>query len=245
MEVTRWRWYDTLIVMAVGALAALVSGLAAGILFGAGQSVAEALFWLVVPAQNLGMIGALVWVGRYRGHARPARALGFELEPRQGWWVLAGAGILIALSYLAAGLMSVLGLEAESPQAILQLSREARGTVTMAAVVVGVVILGPIAEELLYRGLVMQTVLQGGRPPALAVTVSAAVFALAHLADPSLYSAAGAVTLTVLFLFGLFLGVVRMRTGGLGAAVFVHSGFNLTTVLLLFAVAPSEWTGAP
>ena len=218
--------------MVAGALAALLAGLAAGVLFGPDSGGAHALFWLVVPVQNLGIIGALVWLGRRRGYGSPARELGLRVEPRQGWWVLAGAGALIALGLLTAGLLELLGVESrQNAQTILEMMVETRGTVTVAAVVIGVVILGPAAEELLYRGLALQTVLQGGRPPALAATVSAAVFSLVHLADPSLFSAAGAVTLMTLFLLGLFLGAVRIRTGGLGAPIFIHSGFNLTSVL--------------
>lgn len=239
MERTRWRWYDTPFVLAGGVLAALLGGLAGGISFGPGS--AEALFWLVIPAQNLGMIGALVWLGRRRGCSQPARELGLEVEPRQGWWVLAGVGASIAFAFLAAGLLELLELEPRQ-QAVLEQMYETRGAPVAAAVVIGVVILGPMAEELLYRGLTMQTVLQGGRPPAMAVWVSAAVFTLAHLADPSLFSAAGAVTLAQLFLFGLFLGAVRIRTGGLGAPIFVHSGFNLTTVLALFYGPDPTWS---
>ena len=241
MENPRWRWYDTPAVLAGGVLAALLAGLAGGIAFGPDSATAEVLFWLVIPAQNLGIIGALVWLGRRRGFSRPARELGLEVEPRQGWWVLAGAGALIALSFLAAGLLEMLGLE-PSGQAVLEQMMETRGAAVMAAVVMGVVILGPMAEELLYRGLTLQTVLQEGRPPALAVWASAAVFTLAHLADPSFFSAAGAVTLLQLFLFGLFLGAVRIRTGGLGAPIFVHSGFNLTTVLALFFGPDPTWS---
>lgn len=227
--------------MVAGALAALLAGLAAGVLFGPDSGGAHALFWLVVPVQNLGIIGALVWLGRRRGYGNPARELGLRVEPRQGWWVLAGAGALIALGLLTAGLLELLGVEPrQNAQTILEMMVETRGTVTVAAVVIGVVILGPAAEELLYRGLALQTVLQGGRPPALAATVSAAVFSLVHLADPSLFSAAGAVTLTTLFLLGLFLGAVRIRTGGLGAPIFIHSGFNLTSVLAVLFTDP-EW----
>lgn len=252
--------------MVAGALAALLAGMAAGVLFGPDSGGAHALFWLVVPVQNLGIIGALVWLGRRRGYGNPARELGLRVErppgtvwgghgsggnparkrslwvePRQGWWILAGAGALIALGLLTAGLLDLLGVESrQNAQTILEMMVETRGTVTVAAVVIGVVILGPAAEELLYRGLALQTVLQGGRPPALAATVSAAVFSLVHLADPSLFSAAGAVTLTTLFLLGLFLGAVRIRTGGLGAPIFIHSGFNLTSVLAVLFTDP-EW----
>ena len=220
--------------MAGGALSGLIAGVVAGAAFGADPYNADALFWLIIPCQNLGHIGTLVLVGRMRGHRSPVAALGFVMEPRQARWVLAGAASLIPLGFLAAGLRSLLGVEADSPQAIVEAAAEISSTFTMAAAVVGVVIMGPIAEELLYRGLTFQIGLQRGVSPVTAVTISAAVFTIAHLADPSLYSPAGAVTLAVLFVFGLFLGVLRMRTGNLGASIFAHSGFNLMTLMLLF-----------
>ena len=219
--------------MVGGALAGLVAGVVAGAAFGDATD-AHALFWLIVPCQNLGHIGSLVLIGRMRGHRNLGTALGLEVEPRHAWWVAAGAGALIPLGFLAAALRSVLGVEEESPQAIVEAAEQVSGTVTMVAVAIGVVVLGPVAEELLYRGLTFRVALRSGAPAWIAVTISAAVFTVAHLADPALYSAAGIVTLSALFAFGLFLGVLRVRTGGLGAPIFAHSGFNLMTLVLLF-----------
>ena len=231
---TSWRWYDIPIVMVGGALASLVAGVAAGAVFGAAAGDAHLLFWLIIPCQNLGHIGSLVLIARRRGHRDLGTALGLVVEPRQTWWVAAGAASLIPLGYLAAALRSALGVEEESPQAIVEAAAEVSGTVTMVAVAIGVVVLGPVAEELLYRGLTFRIVQQGGAPSWVAVVTAAAVFTVAHLADPALFSPAGVVTLSALFAFGLFLGVLRVRTDGLGAPIFAHSGFNLMTLVLLF-----------
>lgn len=231
---TSWRWYDIPIVIAGGALAGLMAGVVAGAASGGGAEDAHVLFWLIIPCQNLGAIGSLVLIARMRGHRDLGTALGLVVEPNHAWWVLAGAGSLIPLGYLAAVLRSALGVEDENPQAIVEAAEQVSGTATMAAVAIGVVVLGPVAEELLYRGLTFRIALQSGAPSWIAVTVSAAVFTVAHLADPALFSAAGVVTLSAIFALGLFLGVLRVRTGGLGAPIFAHSGFNLTTLTLLF-----------
>ena len=220
--------------MAGGAVAGLVASVVAGVVFGGDPYDPDALFWLVIPGQNLGHIGTLVLIARHRGQPGLADSLGFVVEPRQARWVLAGAASMIPLGFLASALRDMLGVDADAPQVIVEAASQVRGTVTVAAVAIGVVIMGPVAEELLYRGLALRTALQGGRSPAVAVTVSAIVFTLAHLADPALYSAAGGVTLVVLFVFGLFLGVLRIRKGNLGACIFAHSGFNLMTLVLLF-----------
>ncbi len=223
--------------MAGGALASLIAGALAGAVFGTAPEDAHLVFWLIIPFQNLGLIGSLVLVGRMRGHRDLGAELGLVVEPRQTWWVAAGAASLLPLSFLAAALRSALGVEDESPQAVVDAAMEVSGTVTMVAVAIGVCVLGPVAEELLYRGLTFRIALRRGAPPWMAVVISAAVFTAAHLADPTLFSLAGLVTLSALFAFALFLGVLRVRTGGLGAPIFAHSGFNLTTLALIFFFA--------
>lgn len=198
---------------------------------------ANIVLWTVVACQNLGHIGALVWIARYRGHGSLADTLGFSVEPRHAWWILAGAAATFPLGLLAEGLRQALGIEATAPQAIVEAVAEVSGPGSAAVLVLGVVILGPVAEELLYRGLTLTTALQSGRSTSAAIAISSAVFALAHLADPALFSAAGAVTLAVLLIVGFLLGVLRVRSGTLGAPIFAHSGFNLMTLAILFVSA--------
>ena len=229
----RWRWYDALTVLGAGVLGAVVAGLLAGAL-GADTTGPDFYFWVLIPLQNLGHIGALALIAKGRGFPDLAEALSFEVEPHHARWVLAGAAISIPLAWLAAGLRSLLGIEEETAQAIVEAVAETRGTTTMAAVVVGVAVLGPVVEEMIHRGLVYRMLVGKDRKPIMAVIVTSALFSAIHLVDPSLYSAAGAVTLLVLFAFGLLLGTLRARTGTLGPSIFAHSGFNLMTLVVLF-----------
>jgi len=233
---TSWRWYDVLVVLAGGALAGLLAGLFAGDPSTAGAYDADRVFWLIIPCQNLGHIGVLVLIARARRSGTLADSLGFIVEGHRWGWVLAGAASSLLLAVLAEALRSLLGVEEASPQAIVEAAQEVTSTGTMVAAVIGVGVMGPIAEELLYRGLTIRIALDRGMPAALAVVVSAAVFTVAHLADASLFSRAGAITLSVLFLFGLFLGVLRIRTGNIGASIFAHSGLNLMTLATLFFI---------
>ena len=229
----RWRWYDALTVLGAGVLGAVVAGLLAGAL-GADTADPHFYFWVLIPLQNLGHIGALALIGRVRGFPDLAEALSFEVEPRHARWVLAGAAMSIVLAWLAAGLRFLLGVDDATPQAIVEAVAETRGTSTMAAVVVSVAVLGPVVEEMIHRGLVFRMLLGNNRKPITAVIVTSVLFSAIHLVDPSLYSAAGGVILLVLFTFGLFLGMLRARTGTLGPTIFAHSGFNLTTLVVLF-----------
>lgn len=87
-------------------------------------------------------------------------------------------------------------------------------------------IMAPLAEEFIYRGvLMMSLVRQAGIGGALAV--SSAVFALAHLpAEPQ--------AVLPLFVLALALGYVAYRTRSLVGPIFGHSLFNILMVLGVF-----------
>lgn len=89
--------------------------------------------------------------------------------------------------------------------------------------VVVVVIGAPLVEELVYRGLIQQT-LQGRLDDVIALVVSAVVFAAIHLQ---------AVEFPGLFLFGLIVGFCFMRTGRLGMGIMVHLAFNAAGLLIV------------
>lgn len=77
------------------------------------------------------------------------------------------------------------------------------------------------AEEVLCRGYFMLS-LSTRMPPWAAVWVSAAVFALLHIANPGLTL----VALVNLILFGAVMGVLVLRTGSLWEACALHSAWN-------------------
>ncbi len=217
-------------------MAGLLAGLVAGGASNEGTYDADLIFWWIIPCQNLGHIGTLVLIARVRKTGTLADSLGFVVEGRHWRWVMGGAAASLLLAVLAEAVRSLLGIEEDNAQAIVEAAASVRGTSTVFAAVLGVAIMGPIAEELLYRGLTMQVVMSRGAPAYVAVIISAAVFAVAHLADASLFSPTGAVTIGILFLFGLFLGVLRIRSGNLSAPIFAHSGLNLMTLVTLFFI---------
>jgi membrane protease YdiL (CAAX protease family) len=79
-----------------------------------------------------------------------------------------------------------------------------------------VVILAPIVEELIFRGVIFSG-FQRIYPAILAIFFSALLFALFHLNPWQLGPT---------FLLGLLLGYVRLRTGSLLAAIFTHALHN-------------------
>lgn len=90
------------------------------------------------------------------------------------------------------------------------------------ALVVLVAIGAPIVEELVYRGLILQT-LQSRVDDVVALVISAAFFAAIHFAP---------VEFPGLFAFAIVLGLCVQRTGRLGMAIAAHAGFNAVGLAL-------------
>lgn len=93
------------------------------------------------------------------------------------------------------------------------------------AMVASSVLLAPVSEELLYRGLILRAIHDGLLPklppPAAALAallISAALFAMPHLGDSLFNKMALAYLVT-----GLAFGFVYLRTGSLTAAMVSHS----------------------
>lgn len=92
------------------------------------------------------------------------------------------------------------------------------------ALLVGII--APVVEELFYRGLLLRSLQKRGAAPWAAVLVSSLVFAAMHMQ---------VLQFPGLLVFGLVSGTLAVRTGRLGPSVFAHIGFNMATVVLLYA----------
>ncbi len=89
----------------------------------------------------------------------------------------------------------------------------------------------PIAEEILFRGVLHRGISDmmsdwGNAGVALAVTASSAVFAASHIQ---------LLQFPALMMFGAIAALTMHRTGRLGSSIWVHVGFNLTTVVVLLS----------
>lgn len=92
----------------------------------------------------------------------------------------------------------------------------------LVALVVLIAVGAPIMEELVYRGLVQQS-LQSRFDDTVAIVLAAAFFAAIHFAP---------VELPGLFAFALVLGVCFSRSGRLGMPIMAHMAFNVTGLII-------------
>jgi uncharacterized protein len=95
----------------------------------------------------------------------------------------------------------------------------------------GVIVAVPMAEEFIFRGALFAAIVNSPLGRVGAVLITAALWALAHAgAAPWLY-------VGVLFIMGVFLGVLLLRFGSLWVTVACHGAWNAMTSLALFGAA--------
>ncbi len=99
------------------------------------------------------------------------------------------------------------------------------GPAATVALVIAVVIVAPVAEELMYRRVLMRP-LADKVGVTVAVVLSSAIFALAH---GQLILVPGLMT------FAVVLGFLAFRFDGLSAPIAAHMSFNATTVVMLLS----------
>lgn len=97
---------------------------------------------------------------------------------------------------------------------------------------VSIVLMGPLAEELMFRG-VIQTRLVRAMPAWIAVVLQAVLFGVTH-GTP--------IQMAYAFLIGLALGFLRSRTGSILPGFAAHAAFNaMNDPLGLFSGAGGGW----
>ena len=138
--------------------------------------------------------------------------------------LLLGLALQLGLGIVLQVLYPLVGLDVDRVgESAQELTADATNGVGVALVILIAAVAAPLFEELFYRGLFLRSVQRRFGDVAAAV-VPALVFGLVHL---QLFD------LLALVLFGIVLGVVTMRVGRLGPAIWAHVAFNLTALLSL------------
>ena len=219
----QWRTRDFLLAVLGGFVGAFI-GLAISFDTSATTQLAVSLVF-----QNVGHLGAVWWLARRRGAT--LADIGLVVEPIDGIFLSIGVALQIGLAVLFLPLAQLLGVD-EATQEITQSVDPASPVAIQALLIVSVALLAPLAEELMFRGILYQIFEQrhGFRT---AVFGSAAVFSTFHLLGLSTenFVAAAVITLPQLFIVGGILANVSRRRGRLGPGIFVHAGFNLIAIL--------------
>lgn len=169
--------------------------------------------------------GALLWRRMRKG---PVAVLSPTLPPRKvfllGALYLVGGGVRVGAALTIA--LQALG-RAGTPyenSVVHEIATSGLGAHWAIAFVLVVAVLGPIGEELLFRGVVLPWMTRWMKP-FVAIAVSGSMFGALHL----FY---GPFVLVAVY-YGLVLGWARLRSGGLAAPIALHIGINGTVSAIL------------
>ncbi|HUG74414.1 MAG TPA: CPBP family intramembrane glutamic endopeptidase [Acidimicrobiia bacterium] len=205
-----WRVMDAVVVFVAGTAAATAAYLAVG------DATVLAVFGVIIPAQLVGMVLALAalvprrkpWRESFRWSVRWSDLVGLPI----------GLGIQVVLALLVGSIASAVEIEIPT-QEVIDSAAAAGVWFEWVLVAVGLVVLGPLVEEVLFRGVLLRALERRSR--FIAVYGSALLFAAAHAFDPAAWF-----MLPSLFVLGVVLGYEVLRTGRLGRVVAIHAGFN-------------------
>lgn len=175
-------------------------------------------------------LAILGYLSRRRGSGSWAIDFGLHFKSSDVVGLLYGMGlqivVVLAVQY---PLLKLLNLENPPEQGVTQIAGEAATLPAKLMVFVVVVVLAPLTEELLYRGVLLSRVRRDFSRHA-AVVISAAVFAGIHLIDPNAILAVPG-----LFVIGLVLGYMALNTNRIGLTIFTHAGVNLLAAIAILA----------
>jgi membrane protease YdiL (CAAX protease family) len=220
-----WGITDAMIGFAIVACGSLASLLALGLLLGSLERQADGVTVLVLFLLQVLMIGT-VWLlaVKWRGAGLSSLGLwtsGLRWPKIVGWAALAlGLSIVAGLVYQV--IVTSLGIDSLEPSPVPE---RLLGEGVLRAFTVGIlVVVGPAAEEIFFRGFLLSAFVQGfGVLPGM--IVASAIFAVAH-GD-----------LTVLlptFASGAILSWLYLRTRSIWPGFLAHAGQN--SLAVTFAV---------
>ncbi|KAH9626713.1 hypothetical protein KSS87_017412 [Heliosperma pusillum] len=159
---------------------------------------------------------------------------------KKGWLLWAGIGLVGALGAIALTGVALSFFSSESPQretdALVRLLPLIGSSSISTVCLLGITgVLAPVLEETVFRGFFM-TSMTKWVPTPIAVVISAAVFALAHLTPGEFPQ---------LFVLGVALGLSYAQTRNLLTPITIHALWNSGVILLLTFLQINDNKGVP
>jgi membrane protease YdiL (CAAX protease family) len=207
---------------------AVVGGIAGAFVTHGSTTLTPTVLLVSLVAQEGATIGYLVWASKAKGLGSLRADFGLTVHFDDIGWFFGGLGLQLLALIPTALLVAVHGHQAK--QDVVKSAESAHG-ITIPLIILGVGVLAPLTEELLFRGALLRSLLRRLTPDR-AVFLTAVVFGAVHLlGDPSVGSL---IALPVIILLGVVSGYQAVKTGNLSRSVMLHMGFNALTVVLLF-----------
>jgi len=184
---------------------------------------------------NLVAFGAAVALGLYLNRLPLRRA--FPIGRITAWQVIAVATTILGMAVLLSEADNLFRALLRPPQWLANMLKDLFfGENKLLSRIFLLVIIAPITEELLFRGIILRGLL-GRYRPAVAVALSAFLFAVIHANPWQLLSA---------FFLGLVFGWFYLRTGSLLLCILAHAIANgLSVICTLIPVSIPGLTSQP
>lgn len=136
-------------------------------------------------------------------------------------WAVVGFAVGLGVYEVTSRVSAALGYEFQG------LSYSLSDPTTVAIVILGAVIIAPITEEILYRGLILGVLLSRGFGVVSAIVTMTVIFALIHLPN---FGVAGTLFISV---WGLLPAILRLRFDDLSGAIMMHGLNNVFGYLVV------------
>ena len=225
----RWGLPDVFVAWLVGTAAGVILALPFYDTDASADHQPIRLYLATILFQNLGTVLWLIFVSKRKGQDSLGRDFGLvwpfarlKAAAVVGW-TAAGAGLAIVSGILLRPIELIVDMD--EPAQDLSRVIERSGTAGRVLLGLCVVFVAPPVEELLFRGALLRS-LQRRWSAAVAVFVSACIFAGIHLVDPG-----ARFVLPALLLLGLVSGYQAVKRGDLARSVLLHAGFNLVAAI--------------
>lgn len=198
------------------------------------SSTHDVVFVATLVGQYLGILTVLWLI--LRSQERPS--LGLEVKGRDFSFVVVGLVLQYVVALLILPLSDLLFPGGAPGQNVAESLSNAGSSLVQVILVVAYVVVGPVFEELTYRGVLLQALARRGKW--VGIIGSAVVFAAVHFPGLATSGQTGDALWRSALLYMppfIFLGIVlawlTLRSRRLGPAIFLHSGWNLLAAFVL------------
>lgn len=171
-----------------------------------------------------GLANVVTVGGLYMLLSPDERAAVFRLSRPSGTelgWAIVGFVIGLGVYRVTSRVSAALGYELQG------LSYPLSEPTTLIIMILGAVIIAPITEEILYRGLVLGILLSRGLSIVSAVVIMTVIFALIHLPN---FGVAGTLLMSA---WGVLPAILRLRFDNLSGAITMHGLNNVFAYLVV------------
>lgn len=189
----------------------------------------DMLLLLGLAGQYIGNLGVF-WIIARR---KEERDIGFSVRGGDVGYIFLGLLLQVVFATLLIPVSNLLFPDGRPPQEVADVIAGADSLSLQLGLLLAAVVLAPVTEELLFRGVLLRSLEPRGMR--FAMVVSSLVFAAVHAIglDTSMFWQSALVVLPPIFVLGLVLAWLTQRSGRLGPAIFLHSGWNLLAAFVL------------